>query len=106
KGIVEQTEPTRTAAGGVRRVAAEDMVRQRQAVVTFGLGELGVFTHDRAIAADVAERQGYSEMHGRFPFLAGRCFPANLYISTTCAMASASASAGANQEICGDQARI
>jgi hypothetical protein len=43
------------------------MVRQRQSVVTFGLGELGIFAHDRAIAADVAERQGYSEMHGRFP---------------------------------------
>ena len=67
EGIVEQAEPTRTAAGGVRRVAAEHVVRQRQAVVTFGLGELGVFAHDRAIAADVAERQGYSEMHGRFP---------------------------------------
>jgi hypothetical protein len=37
KGIVEQAEPTRTAAGGVRRVAAENVVRQRQAVVTFGL---------------------------------------------------------------------
>ena len=78
EGIVEQAEPARTAAGGVRRVAAEHVVRQRQAVVTFGLGELGVFAHDRAIATDVAERQGYSEMHGRFPFLAGRCFPANL----------------------------
>ena len=75
---MEQAEPTRTAAGGVRRVAAEHVVRQRQAVVTFGLGELGVFAHNRAIATDVAERQGYSEMHGRFPFLAGRCFPANL----------------------------
>src|SRR6185369_974363 len=67
KGIVEQAEPTRTAAGGVRRVAAENVVRQRQAVVTFGLGKLGVFAHDRAVAADVAEGQGYSEMHGRFP---------------------------------------
>ena len=47
EGIVEQAEPTRTAAGGVRRVAAEHVVRQRQAVVTFGLGELGVFAHDR-----------------------------------------------------------
>ena len=78
EGIVKQTEPTRAAAGGVRRVTAEHMVRQRQAVVAFGLGEFGVFTHDRAIATDVAERQGYSEMHGRFPFLAGRCFPGNL----------------------------
>jgi hypothetical protein len=75
---MEQAEPTRTAAGGVRRVAAEDVVRQRQTVVTFGLGELSEFSHDWAIATDVAERQGYSEMHGRFPFLAGRWFPANL----------------------------
>jgi hypothetical protein len=44
------------------------MVRQRQAVVTFGLGEFSEFAHDRAIATDVAERQGYSEMHGRFLF--------------------------------------
>ena len=78
EGIVEQAEPARTATGGVRRVAAEHVVRQRQAVVTFGLGEFGIFAHDGAIAADVAEGQGYSEMHGRFPFLAGRCFPANL----------------------------
>jgi hypothetical protein len=44
------------------------VVRQRQAVVTFGLGKLGVFAHDRAIATDVAIRQGNSKMHGRFPF--------------------------------------
>jgi hypothetical protein len=75
---VKQAEPTRTATGGVRRVAAEDVVRQRQTVVTFGLGEFSEFSHDWAIATDVAERQGYSEMHGRFPFLAGRWFPANL----------------------------
>src|SRR3954454_16517260 len=66
EGVVEQAEPTRTAAGGVRRVAAEHVVRQRQAVVTFGLGELSEFSHDWTIATDVAERQGYSEMHGRF----------------------------------------
>ena len=42
------------------------------------LGELSVFAHNRAIAANVAIGQGYSEMHGRFPFLAGRCFPSNL----------------------------
>src|SRR5207342_1582369 len=71
EGVVEQPEPTRTAAGGIRRVAAEHVIRQRQAVVTFGLGEFGVFAHDRAIATDVTERQGYSEMHGRFPFWAG-----------------------------------
>ena len=75
EGIVEQAEPARTAAGGVRRVAAEHVVRQRQAVVTFGLGELSVFAHDRAIATDVAERQGYSEMHGRFPFWLVAGFP-------------------------------
>ncbi len=75
--IVEQAEPARTAAGGVRRVAAEHVVRQRQAVVTFGLGELGVFTHDRAIAADVAERQGYVRDAWSLPSLAGRRFPAN-----------------------------
>jgi len=40
---VEQAEPTRTAAGGVRRVAAEHVVRQRQTFVTFGLGELSEF---------------------------------------------------------------
>jgi hypothetical protein len=74
----ERAEPTRTAAGGVRRVAAEDVVRQRQTVVTFGLGELSEFSHDWAIATDVAERQGYSEMHGRFLALAGCWFPASL----------------------------
>jgi len=67
EGVVEQAEPTRTAAGGVRRVAAEHVVRQRQTFVTFGLGELSEFADDRAIATDVAERQGNSEMHGSFP---------------------------------------
>jgi hypothetical protein len=52
---VEQAEPTRTAAGGVRRVAAEHVVRQRQTFVAFGLGELCEFAHDRAIATDVTE---------------------------------------------------
>src|SRR5215207_5608947 len=33
EGIVEQAEPTRTTAGGVRRVAAEHVVSQRQAVI-------------------------------------------------------------------------
>jgi hypothetical protein len=42
------------------------MVCQRQAVLTFGFGELGIFAHDGAITTDVAEGQGYSEMHGRF----------------------------------------
>ena len=65
---MEQAEPTRTAAGGVRRVTAEDVVRQCQAVVTFGLGELSELAHDPAIATNVAERQGNSEMHGRFLF--------------------------------------
>ena len=62
----------------VRRVAAEYVVGQRQAVVTFGLGELSELAHDPAIAADVAEGQGNSEMHGRFLALAGCWFPANL----------------------------
>src|SRR4029079_7888801 len=43
EGIVEQAAPAGAAAGWVRRVAAEHVVRQRQAVVTFGLGEFGVF---------------------------------------------------------------
>jgi len=68
---VEQAEPTRTAAGWVRRVAAEDVVRQRQTFVTFGLGELSEFAHNSAITTDVAERQGKSEMHGYFLALAG-----------------------------------
>jgi hypothetical protein len=76
--VVEQAEAARTAAGRVGRVAAEHVVRQRQTVVTFGLGELGEFAHDRAIATDVAERQSNSEMHGRFLALAGCWFPANL----------------------------
>src|SRR5262249_17803220 len=64
KGVVEQAEPTRTAAGGVGWITAEHVVRQRQTVVAFGLGELSEFAHDRAIATDVAERQGNSEMRG------------------------------------------
>ena len=78
EGVVEQAEPTRTAAGGVGRVAAEHVVRQRETFVAFGLGELCEFAHDRAIAADVAERQGNSEMHGRFLALAGCWSPASL----------------------------
>src|SRR5262245_24632132 len=78
EGVVKQAEPTRTAAGRIRRVAAEHMVRQRQAIVTFGFGELSEFAHDRAIATDVAERQGKSEMHGRFLALAGCWFAASL----------------------------
>jgi hypothetical protein len=76
--VVEQAEPTRTAAGGVRRVAAEHVVRQRETFITFGLGELCELAHDRAIATDVSERQGNSEMHGRFLALAGCWFPASL----------------------------
>ena len=75
---MKQAEPTRTATGRVRWVAAEDVVRQRQTFITLSFSKLSEFSHDWAIATDVAERQGYSEMHGRFPFLAGRWFPANL----------------------------
>jgi hypothetical protein len=78
EGVVEQAEPTRAAAGGVGRVAAEHVVRQRQTFVAFGLGELSEFAHDSAIATDVAERQGNSKMHGRFLALAGYWFPASL----------------------------
>ena len=65
-------------SGPGERVAAEYVVRQRQSSVTFRLGELSEFAHDRAIATDVAEGQGNSEMHGRFLVLAGCWFPANL----------------------------
>ena len=75
---MEQAEPTRTAAGGVRWVAAEHMVRQRQAIVAFGLGALSEFAHDGAIATDVAEGQGKSKMHGHFLTLAGCRFPSSL----------------------------
>ena len=78
EGVVEQAEPTGAPAGRVRRVAAEHVVRQRQTFVTFGLGEFCEFAHDWAIATDVAERQGNSEMHGRFLALAGYWFPASL----------------------------
>jgi len=78
EGVVEQAEPTRAAACGVRRVAAEHVVSQRQAFVTFGFSELCEFAHDRAIATNVTERQGNSEMHGRFLVLAGCWLPANL----------------------------
>jgi hypothetical protein len=54
------------------------VVRQRQAVVTFGLGEFCKFADDRAVATYVAEGQGKSEMHGRFLALAGYCFPRSL----------------------------
>src|SRR4051794_31127371 len=78
EGVMEQSKPTRTATGGVGWVAAQHVIRQRQTVVTFGLGELSEFAHDRAIATDVAERQGYSEMHGRFLAVAGCRFPTSL----------------------------
>src|SRR6185369_9359889 len=65
EGVVEQTQPTRTATGGVGRVATEHVVRQRQTLVALGLRELCEFAHNRAVAADVAERQVNSEMHGR-----------------------------------------
>jgi hypothetical protein len=59
-------------------VAADHVVRQRQTVVTFGLSELSEFAHDQAIATDVAEGQGKSEMHGCFLALAGCWFPTSL----------------------------
>ena len=78
KRVVEQAEPTRAAAGRVSRVAAEHVVRQRQTIVAFSLGELGEFAHDRPIATDVAEGQGNSEMHARFLALAGCRFSVSL----------------------------
>ena len=68
EGIVKEAEPTGTAAGGVLRVAAEHVVRQHKTFVAFSLGELSEFAHDRAVAADVAQGHGNSEMHGRFLF--------------------------------------
>jgi hypothetical protein len=78
KGSWNRPSPPARPLAGFARVAAEHVVRQRQAFVTFGLGELCEFAHDRAIATDIAERQGNSEMHGRFLVLAGCWFPANL----------------------------
>jgi hypothetical protein len=78
EGVVEQAEPGSAAAGGIGRVAAEHVVRQHQTFIAFSLGEFGEFTNDRAITADVAERQGNSETHGRFLALAGCRFPASL----------------------------
>jgi hypothetical protein len=78
KGIMKQAEPARTAAGWVCWVAAKHMVRQRQAVVTFGLGEFCILADDRAVATYIAEGQGNSQMHGRFLALAGYWFPASL----------------------------
>ena len=68
KGSWNRPSPPARPLAGFAGLPPSTWSASVQAIVTFGLGEFGVFAHDRAIATDVAVRQGYPETHGRFPF--------------------------------------